>query len=134
MDLYKRLRKQILFQDTSRNSGGVLLGELDRISVGKYLLSNAIDELKKNGFVSIDLILKHLRESSCLGNHQSSFIISVIYLHGIGIKANSLLSSFYLMRAVLDSDRMSLLALGHKHSLGLDGVPVDYDQAFCNQT
>jgi len=27
---------------------------------------------------------------------------------------------------------LSLLALGHKHSLGIDQVPQDYDIAFCN--
>ena len=91
----------------------------------------ALKELNENGFAKTNFILKNLRESSCLGNHESSFIISVIFMHGIGVKANNLNSSFYLMRAVLDRDRMSLLAMGHKHTYGLNDLPIDYDQAHC---
>jgi hypothetical protein len=131
MDLYKQLRRQILFNSNKQNESGAFLGQLNRQSIGKYLLANTIAEIKENGFVNMNAILKNLRESSCLGNHESSYIISVIYTHGIVIEASNLLSSFYLMRAVLDKDRMSLLTLGHKHTFGLDGIPIDYDQAFC---
>lgn len=105
----------------------------NRLSLGKYILNNAIQDLKQNGFDNIRKILKNLKEASCLGNHEASFILSVIYLHGISIKADSLMSSFYLMRAVLDKDRMSLLALGHKHRYALDNLPEDYDHSYCKK-
>lgn len=105
---------------------------LDRKSLGKYLLSVATEELSETGFARMDSLIKKLRESSCLGNHEASFMLSVIHLHGIGLNStNNSLAWFYLMRAVLDSDRLSLLALGHKHTLGLDGIPINYDQAYC---
>lgn len=39
-------------------------------------------------------------------------------------------SAVYLIRSALNSDRLSLLALGSKHFLGADDIPQDHDQSF----
>ena len=35
-----------------------------------------------------------------------------------------------LMQGVLHKHRLSILALGHRHAMGLDGVPFDQDMAY----
>lgn len=39
-------------------------------------------------------------------------------------------SVILLLKSTLESDRLSLLALGSKHFHGLDGVPQDFDQSY----
>ena len=55
----------------------------------QYLFEKAITELETNGFENLEFIIKLLKDSSCLENHEASFVLSVIYLHGIGVKADS---------------------------------------------
>lgn len=82
--IYNQLKKLILsrkdFTYDSINS--------DINSIAKYLLKNALEEFKNHGFGDIKHIIKLLRQSSCFGNHEASFMLSVIYLHGIGIKSD----------------------------------------------
>ena len=35
------------------------------------------------------------------------------------------------MEGTLNKHRLSTLALGHRHAMGIDGVPFDRDVAYC---
>lgn len=63
----------------------------DSASIAKFIFKTTIENFKEDGFKNINSFIKSMQESSCLGNHEASFILSIIYLHGIGLKSDSLM-------------------------------------------
>lgn len=49
------------------------------------------------------------------------------YLHDVTMYVQSLA---LLMQGVMHKHRLSTLGLGHRHAMGLDGVPFDKDVAY----
>jgi len=47
--------------------------------VGKFLFERSIREIDNNGFRNFELIIRMLKQSSCLNFHESSYFLSVIY-------------------------------------------------------
>ena len=82
IELYKRLRSLIL----QSNSDEPVLITLE--TIGKFLYGKSIDEIKENGFKRMAFAVNLLGQASCAGNHEASFMLSVIYAHGIGIKSD----------------------------------------------
>lgn len=84
--MYIKIRKLILNLNES-----VDFDKFDFSSIAKYLLSKTFEQFKNNGFEKINSALNSLRVSSCLGNHEASFVLSLIYLHGIGTKSDQIM-------------------------------------------
>ena len=39
-------------------------------------------------------------------------------------------SHSYLLQACYEANRLALMSMANKHTLGMDGVPMDYNQAY----
>jgi hypothetical protein len=61
----------------------------DFTPVAKYLFEKAVQEIKTARLKSLRMIPNLLRQSSCLGNHESSFLLYAIYSFGIGVPKDS---------------------------------------------
>ena len=52
--------------------------DLDLV-IGKFLFEKSINLVDKNGFENFELVIRMLKQSSCLNCHESSYFLSVIY-------------------------------------------------------
>ncbi|XP_053561636.1 protein sel-1 homolog 3 [Bombina bombina] len=75
---------------------------------------------------SISLLL----QAGCLGYSPALYLASVFYQTGFGIKKDHNKALRFKLISAQDDERLSLLSLGHKHHLGVDDYPVDYDLSY----
>jgi len=66
--------------------------------LANYMFEKAVNEIQESQLKNISLIVELLRQSSCLGHHDSSFMLYAIYSFGIGLKKDTKLVkiSFYI--------------------------------------
>lgn len=86
--------------------------------------------LESKGPKKMDLIITLLKQSSCLGNHDATYMLSVLLNYGLTVESQEIMSHSYLMDGGLAGNRLCLLSLANKHVYGLDGFPVDLEQAY----
>ena len=70
-----------------------------------------------------------LSYSSCLGHPQSFYLLSVLYITGLGITVNRNMSKRLLLLGSFYNHPLSQMSLAYKHYIGVDGFPRDYDVA-----
>ncbi|XP_054830569.1 protein sel-1 homolog 3-like [Eublepharis macularius] len=71
-----------------------------------------------------------LLQAGCLGYSRALYLISTLHRTGLGLPLDSTKTlKFGLLSAQAD-DRLSGMQLGHKHHLGVDGLPVDHDLSY----
>ncbi|XP_064651624.1 protein sel-1 homolog 3-like [Lineus longissimus] len=104
---------------------------VDFKSLAESLFKNASGMIETCGLQATKKMVPLLKQSSCLGNEDAMYMLSVILSKGVGYKADEIQSHAYLMYAGLEGHRHSLMALGNKHINGLDGLPTDLEMAFC---
>ncbi|XP_054830490.1 protein sel-1 homolog 3-like [Eublepharis macularius] len=61
-----------------------------------------------------------LLQAGCLGHSRALYLISTLHRTGLGLPLDSTKAD----------DRLSGMQLGHKHHLGVDGLPVDHDLSY----
>ncbi|KAK3106808.1 hypothetical protein FSP39_000229 [Pinctada imbricata] len=95
------------------------------------------DSLYNKTIVSVERNIKQLRrhirtlkQSSCLGQYDAMYMLSVVLSNGFFVKSDPIQSQAYHMLGTLGRHRLSALALAHKHRYGLDGVTIDPEQAY----
>lgn len=110
LEFYKKLHKLIFITSDSN---------LTNHLVANLLYTHAIDQLSSHGFSQLPSIIANLRQSSCLDHSLASFVLSIIYLHGIGLKSNQTLVKTQLKNKYI-------LILTHTHK----PHPVFYHQVY----
>ncbi|KAM3934800.1 protein sel-1 homolog 3-like [Leptodactylus fuscus] len=90
--------------------------------------------LAADGFSRLRRSMALLLQAGCLGYHPALYRAAVLHQTGLGVKKDlkkdpSKALRFSLIAAQND-ERLSLLSLGHKHHLGVDGYPLDYDLSY----
>lgn len=98
--------------------------------IGNALLKNATYLLERNNMREMEKVIFMLKQGSCYGNHDATFMLSVILNYGISTSVQEIQSHSYLMYGAMDANRLCLLSLGNKHAFGLDGFPGDDEQSY----
>ncbi|XP_071174349.1 protein sel-1 homolog 3-like [Mytilus edulis] len=119
---HKHIRRIIKYQAAMKNT--FILTDANRMLYEKGV------KLMEKGLRSVKAALPILKQSACFGNYDAMFMVSVILNNGIGVTADEIQSQAYLLLSARGQHRLSSLSLGHKHMYGLDGVPVDKEQAY----
>ncbi|XP_070534886.1 protein sel-1 homolog 3-like isoform X2 [Ptychodera flava] len=93
-------------------------------------LYDAVTIYLEEGLFDMPDMITLLKQASCYGNHEASYMLSVLYNNGVGVKMSLKLGWLYLLISTLGNYKIALMASGNKHYLGLDGYPKDYDYSF----
>ncbi|XP_075054492.1 protein sel-1 homolog 3-like [Mixophyes fleayi] len=86
--------------------------------------------LAPEGLPLIRRAMPLLLQAGCLGYDPALFLASVLYQTGLGVKRDTFKALKFSLISAQNNERLSLLSLGHKHHLGVDGHPVDYDLSY----
>ncbi|BFZ13795.1 hypothetical protein BsWGS_16834 [Bradybaena similaris] len=108
----------------ANGSQAILLG------ISAQLLSVVESVVREKGLKKSRQIVHLLKQASCLGNDDAMFALAVMLNNGVGCDPDEIQSLAYFMLGVLNRHRMSVMALGHRYVMGIDGAPVDEDVAF----
>ncbi|XP_077989302.1 protein sel-1 homolog 3-like [Glandiceps talaboti] len=100
-----------------------------REKIGESLYDVATVYLRE-GLIEVPTMIPLLKQASCLGYHKASYMLSVLYNNGAGIKANPGKALLYLLVSTQGDYKLTLMALGTKHYHGLDGFQQDYDYSY----
>ncbi|KAM5180446.1 LOW QUALITY PROTEIN: protein sel-1 homolog 3-like [Mantella aurantiaca] len=95
---------------------------LHRMYLRRVLAPGGLSHIRK----SMPLLL----QAGCLGHQSSLFLASVLYQTGLGVRRDHYKALKFNLLAAHSNERLSLLSLGHKHHLGGDGFPRDYDLSY----
>ncbi|KAH9509263.1 Protein sel-1 3 [Bulinus truncatus] len=71
-----------------------------------------------------------LKQAACLGNNDAMYYMAVMMNNGVGCAVNELQSLAYFMLGTLNNHVFSIMALGHRHLMGMDGAPLDKEIAY----
>ncbi|KAK2190344.1 hypothetical protein NP493_83g00004 [Ridgeia piscesae] len=111
----------------------VRLGERHLI---KYLAQTTYDNveyiLRIHGLILMPTVTRDLERASCLGNHNATFMLSMIYNNGIGRRPDQRTARMLLWRCALENNRLCHLALANKHTFGLDQIPISLEHAYAS--
>ncbi|XP_078512390.1 protein sel-1 homolog 3-like [Lissotriton helveticus] len=100
-------------------------------SVGQALYQSFEKQaMTQLGMAHLKRWLPLLLQAACLGFHPSFFLASVLYQTGLGVKVDTTKALRFSLISAQAGERLSLMWLGHKHHLGADGFPVDYDLSY----
>ncbi|XP_066444613.1 protein sel-1 homolog 3-like [Eleutherodactylus coqui] len=86
--------------------------------------------LAADGFSRMRRSLALLLQAGCLGYHPALYTAAVLHQTGLGVKKDTSKALKFSLIAAQNGERLSQLFLGHKHHLGADGYPVDYDLSY----
>ncbi|XP_044133916.1 protein sel-1 homolog 3-like [Bufo gargarizans] len=86
--------------------------------------------LAPDGFSRIRRSLALLLQAGCLGYHPALYTAAVLHQTGLGLKKDTSKALRFSLIAAQNDERLSQLCLGHKHHLGVDGHPLDYDLSY----
>ena len=56
-----------------------------------------------------------LKQASCYGNQDATYMLSVIYNYGIGTKVDEMLANSYMLECALAGHRLCAMSIGNKH-------------------
>ncbi|XP_059157018.1 protein sel-1 homolog 3-like isoform X2 [Physella acuta] len=98
------------------------------ISVG--LIDEATSIVSEKGLRNASRVVHLLRQAACLGNDDAMFSLAVLLNNGVGVAADELQSLAFFMLGTLNRHVFSIMALAHRHTMGIDGAPVDLDVAY----
>ncbi|CAM4859821.1 unnamed protein product [Rotaria socialis] len=102
------------------------------LDVANKLYDLTMEILASDDFDSFcNLIISWSEQAICYGHPSAPSLLATFHRFGLcGLESNSTRALELLFTGALLNDRISLLALGHRHFYGLDGVPLDYDIAY----
>ncbi|CAF1929045.1 unnamed protein product [Rotaria magnacalcarata] len=102
------------------------------LDVANKLYDLTMKILESDDFDSFcNLIISWSEQAVCYGHPSASSLLATFHRFGLcGLQSNSTRALELLFTGALLNDRISLLALGHRHFYELDGVPIDYDIAY----
>ncbi|KAE8628345.1 hypothetical protein XENTR_v10007472 [Xenopus tropicalis] len=86
--------------------------------------------LSPNGLARIKGSIILLLQAGCLGYDPALYLASVLFQTGFGIKMDPSKALMLKLVAAQRDERLSVMSLGHKHHMGGDGYPVDYDLSY----
>ncbi|XP_056409714.1 protein sel-1 homolog 3-like, partial [Hyla sarda] len=86
--------------------------------------------LAADGFSRLRRSLPLLLQAGCLGHHPALYTAAVLHQTGLGVKKDTTKALKFVLIAAQNDERLSQLSLGHKHHLGVDGYPLDYDLSY----
>ncbi|CAF0804952.1 unnamed protein product [Adineta ricciae] len=100
--------------------------------VGNKLYELAVKLLESDYLDLVcDRVIAWSEQAICYGHPAAHSLLAVFHQFGLcGLKRNSTRALELFFSGALRHDRLSLLALGHRHLYGLDNVPKDYDAAY----
>ncbi|XP_043928716.1 protein sel-1 homolog 3-like [Protopterus annectens] len=99
--------------------------------LGKTLYKRFERQLKHSESLShIRVLLPQLLQAGCLGFHRAFYLVSVLYQTGLGALMKPEKALHFGLLAAQKDDHLALMRLGHKHYLGVDEFPTDYDVAY----
>ncbi|XP_075705984.1 protein sel-1 homolog 3-like [Rhinoderma darwinii] len=106
------------------------------VTFNRELFGQALSKIYKKRILAADGFSRMRRsvalvlQAGCLGYLPALYTAAVLHQTGLGvIKDPSKALKFSLISAQKD-ERLSQLFLGHKHHLGVDGYPLDYDLSY----
>lgn len=118
----KLLRKRAA-QGGHSNFTGELFGRaLHRMYLRRVLAPDGLSLIRK----SMPLLL----QAGCLGYHPALFLASVLFQTGLGVRRDQYKALKFSLLSAQEDDRLAQLSLGHKHHMGVDGYPLDYDLSY----
>lgn len=88
--------------------------------------------LRMHGLVLMKSVIRMLGQATCLGNQNATFMLSVIYNNGIGVKPDQIKARTLLWHCALEDHRLCHLALANKHTFGLDLIPRSLEHAYAS--
>jgi hypothetical protein len=100
---FYKLLKNVIYSSDSSLGHQLQFGSLRKSSLAKNLFIRALKEIETNSFKAMPFIIKLLRQSSCLGNNEASFMLSTIYSDGIGVKSDKSLVNVLLFVNLITS-------------------------------
>ncbi|XP_071989725.1 protein sel-1 homolog 3-like [Engystomops pustulosus] len=125
--LRRRLISRLLRRRASRPGhvtfNGELLGQALYNVYKKRLLA-------ADGFPRMRRSMGLLLQAGCLGYHPALYTAAVLHQTGLGVTRDPAKALKFSLIAAQNDERLSLLSLGHKHHLGVDGFPLDYDLSY----
>ncbi|XP_006003126.3 protein sel-1 homolog 3, partial [Latimeria chalumnae] len=83
--------------------------------------------MDSEGLARVGILLPLLLQAGCLRFHRAFYLLAVLYQTGFAIKPDSAKALRFGLLAAQTDERLAVMRLGHKHHLGVDGFPVDYD-------
>nr|KAI8747319.1 protein sel-1-like protein 3 [Biomphalaria glabrata] len=98
------------------------------ISVG--LIENATQIVSDRGLRHASKVVQLFKQAACLGNDDAMYYLAVMMNNGVGCPLDELQSLAYFMLGTLNKHVFSIMALGHRHLMGMDGAPLDKDVAY----
>ncbi|XP_025101243.1 protein sel-1 homolog 3-like isoform X1 [Pomacea canaliculata] len=102
----------------------------DKIHFAQVLMKVVTDSVKLRGLENMHKNLPLLNQATCLGSTDAMFTLAVFLNNGLGTTVQETESTVFLMLGTLNQHRLSTLALGHRHMMGIDGVPYDCSAAY----
>ncbi|ESN94215.1 hypothetical protein HELRODRAFT_189377 [Helobdella robusta] len=104
--------------------------QVDFVKGSATLVEQVFKILDSSGLTKMTEIISLLKQSSCYGNDDATFLLATLLNHGLKVDVDEVQSHSYLLSGSMRSNRLSLLALANKHVFSLDGIPKDLDQAY----
>ncbi|KAK7499889.1 hypothetical protein BaRGS_00008980 [Batillaria attramentaria] len=106
------------------------LTEDEKLAIAQALMDKVTASVEEHGLERMGQNIPLLKQATCLGNNDAMFTLAAALNNGVGTKVQEAESLAFLMLGVLHAHRMSTLALGHRHMMGIDGVPHDRSMAY----
>ncbi|XP_012944869.1 protein sel-1 homolog 3 [Aplysia californica] len=100
------------------------------LNISQGLISNATDLVSDKGLAVSTRAVQLLKQAACLGSDDAMFSLAVLLNNGVGAAVDEIQSLAFFMLGTLNRHILSIMALGHRHVMGIDGAPVDRDAAF----
>ena len=72
----------------ARDNFPLMMSETIKVFYYYYLLNFIILFQQENAMTDMSVVVDLLKHSSCLGNHNATYMLSVIYNNGIGVKTD----------------------------------------------
>ncbi|XP_064599462.1 protein sel-1 homolog 3-like [Liolophura sinensis] len=108
----------------------ILSGQMvSRKDIGDAIYKKVVAKID-NSVESVPSVIRLLKQAACYDSYDAMYMLSVILNNGFWVKSDEIQSHAFLMLASLERHRLSMMSLASKHNLGLDGIPLDKEQAF----
>lgn len=106
------------------------LTEDEKSVIAQALMDTVTASVEEHGLQQMGDNIPLLKQATCLGNNDAMFTLATALNNGLGTAVKEAESLAYLMLGVLHKHRLSTLAMGHRHMLGIDGVHHDRSVAY----
>uniref|UniRef100_A0A8C5MCY0 Protein sel-1 homolog 3-like n=1 Tax=Leptobrachium leishanense TaxID=445787 RepID=A0A8C5MCY0_9ANUR len=106
-------------------------GSLDAGKLGKALYSRYVRKVSTpEGLSRIRGYMPLLLQAGCLGYQPALFLAAALYQTGFGVRKDQAMALKLNLLSAQKDERLSQMSLGHKHHMGADNYPLDYDLSY----